>query len=290
CMEMRKEIILMEIDVRNTPTKGKFEIKCIFSPHHHNVDTNAPTEISYLKDRDDDDVEVGCPLLHSPDSLSDTQQKENRFSDHNSPNTNQVRRCRTAFTREQIGILEKEFYTENYVSRPRRCELAPSLNLPETTIKVWFQNRRMKDKRQRLAMSWPRAADPTAAVAATGASSSPFPTSIRPLDTFRALSRPYSRQELLCNFRHPGLYQSPTGLASPAAAATSASVVAVVSAPSSHGPCSCLSCHNKTRLLLLAPRCKSSELTCSPTGQRSESVFLPYSAAVLSKMEGVSPD
>uniref|UniRef100_A0A673W625 Even-skipped homeobox 2 n=1 Tax=Salmo trutta TaxID=8032 RepID=A0A673W625_SALTR len=188
----------------------------------------------------------------------------------------QVRRCRTAFTREQIGILEKEFYTENYVSRPRRCELAPSLNLPETTIKVWFQNRRMKDKRQRLAMSWPRAADPTAAVAATGASSSPFPTSIRPLDTFRALSRPYSRQELLCNFRHPGLYQSPTGLA--------------ISAPSSHGPCSCLSCHNKTRLLLLAPRCKSSELTCSPTGQRSESVFLPYSAAVLSKMEGVSPD
>lgn len=182
----------------------------------------------------------------------------------------------------------------------------------------------MKDKRQRLAMSWPHVADPSfytyvthaattgdlsypfhshlplpyyphicITVAATGASSSPFPTSIRPLNTFRALSRPYSRQELLCNFRHPGLYQSPTGLASSAAAATSASVVAVVSAPSSHGLCSCLSCHNNSQASVtgtLGSRCKSSELTCSPTGQRSESVFLPYSAAVLSKMAGVSPD
>ncbi|KAK2530516.1 hypothetical protein Q9233_006077 [Columba guinea] len=58
------------------------------------------------------------------------------------------RRARTAFTSEQVCRLEKTFQRQKYLGASERRKLAASLKLSEIQIKTWFQNRRMKLKRQ----------------------------------------------------------------------------------------------------------------------------------------------
>ena len=58
-----------------------------------------------------------------------------------------VRRQRPTFSQEQTAALEEEYSSTEYISRNRQRELATRLQLSETQIKIWFQNRRAKDKR-----------------------------------------------------------------------------------------------------------------------------------------------
>lgn len=167
--------------------------------------------------------------------------------------------------------------------------------------KVWFQNRRMKDKRQRLAMTWPHPADPAfytymmSHAAATGNLPYPFPSHLplpyyshlgvgassapaatpfsnplRSLDSFRMLSHPYPRPELLCAFRHPSLYTGPTHGLGPGGS-----------------PCSCLACHS-SQSNGISSRPPASDFSCSPTSRTD--AFVTFTPSVLSKSSAVTID
>lgn len=59
------------------------------------------------------------------------------------------KRQRTAYSSEQLMHLEESFTANQYLNRARRIDLARTLRLTERQIKIWFQNRRMKEKKSK---------------------------------------------------------------------------------------------------------------------------------------------
>ncbi|XP_068612168.1 homeobox protein HMX3-B-like, partial [Brachionichthys hirsutus] len=64
------------------------------------------------------------------------------------PKSASKKKTRTIFSKRQIFQLEATFDVKRYLSSSERARLAGSLQLTETQVKIWFQNRRNKLKRQ----------------------------------------------------------------------------------------------------------------------------------------------
>uniref|UniRef100_A0A8C4SC85 Homeobox protein vent1-like n=1 Tax=Erpetoichthys calabaricus TaxID=27687 RepID=A0A8C4SC85_ERPCA len=110
-----------------------------------------------LQDTDDKRINwpVGSPAEENSKADSSDCESESAQSDYQSPYNEDIkedgctqRKLRTKFTYEQIHKLEKTFSSHKYLGASERIKIAAKLNLSETQIKTWFQNRRMKLKRE----------------------------------------------------------------------------------------------------------------------------------------------
>ncbi|XP_056595457.1 ventral anterior homeobox 2 [Triplophysa dalaica] len=106
------------------------------------------------------------------------------------------KRTRTSFTAEQLYRLELEFQRCQYVVGRERTELARQLNLSETQVKVWFQNRRTKQKKDQTKDMDKRTSSTSESLATCNI--------LRLLEQGRLLSVPAPPQNPLLAHPHPG--------------------------------------------------------------------------------------
>ena len=81
--------------------------------------------------------------LHSTDSSSEALMFEEKML------KGKKRKPRALFSHSQVYELERTFSVRKYLTAHEREQLATVLKLTETQVKIWFQNRRYKCKRQR---------------------------------------------------------------------------------------------------------------------------------------------
>ena len=97
---------------------------------------------------DDEEAEVEGARLSSDSDNSNEEDDDEDGEFEEDGSGGRKKKTRTVFSRTQVGQLETMFDLKRYLSSSERSSLARDLGLSEQQIKIWFQNRRNKLKRQ----------------------------------------------------------------------------------------------------------------------------------------------
>ncbi|CAL4120866.1 unnamed protein product, partial [Meganyctiphanes norvegica] len=100
---------------------------------------DEPLNLTIKPHNKDDDLKGGIKRKKEGGEVSPGP--GNQDGDH------KKKKARTTFTGRQIFDLEHQFEQKKYLSSSERADMAKLLNVTETQVKIWFQNRRTKWKK-----------------------------------------------------------------------------------------------------------------------------------------------
>uniref|UniRef100_A0A8C7YAU6 BarH-like homeobox 2 n=1 Tax=Oryzias sinensis TaxID=183150 RepID=A0A8C7YAU6_9TELE len=86
--------------------------------------------------------DVFRPKLEQDENRKEGDREISSSRDSPPVRTKKPRKARTAFTDHQLNQLERSFERQKYLSVQDRMDLAAALNLTDTQVKTWYQNRR----------------------------------------------------------------------------------------------------------------------------------------------------